>query len=110
LVRGLVAARNTQLVLQRGLYDHHCGFARWFVDWWLLEILSWCFSAACMIIIPAVLSRYNGSMVPDWPLAISIEAFVSTFSGFAKSALLLPVAEALRYLSDLLNLVIKFVY
>jgi hypothetical protein len=36
--------------------------------------------------------------MPKWKLGVSINAFVSIFSGFAKSALLLPTAEALGQL------------
>jgi hypothetical protein len=73
-------------------------YTRWFVDWWLMEILSWCFSAVCMVIIAIVLCKYDGKQVPDWRLGFSISAFVSILSGFAKSALLLPTAEALGQL------------
>lgn len=73
-------------------------FTRWFVDWWLLEILSWCFGVVCMIIITVVLSLYNGSELPKWHLSISLNAILTIFSGLAKSALLVPVAEALGQL------------
>ncbi|TID18948.1 putative mannosyl-oligosaccharide glucosidase [Venturia nashicola] len=73
-------------------------FTHWFVEWWLLEIVSWIFSAACMITIAAVLARYDGKPLPRWSMDLSINAFISIFSGFAKSALLLPTAEALGQL------------
>ncbi|KAE9978789.1 hypothetical protein EG328_001245 [Venturia inaequalis] len=73
-------------------------FTHWFIEWWLLEIVSWIFSAACMIVIAAVLARYDGKPLPRWSMNLSINAFISIFSGFAKSALLLPTAEALGQL------------
>jgi len=73
-------------------------FTRWFIDWWALEILSWGFSALCMAIIAIVLLKHDGKDLPSWRLGITINAFISIFSGFAKSALLLPTAEALGQL------------
>ncbi|QDS77460.1 hypothetical protein FKW77_006992 [Venturia effusa] len=73
-------------------------FTHWFIEWWLLEIVSWLFSAACMMVIAVVLSRYDGKPLPKWSIDISMNAFISIFSGFAKSALLLPTAEALGQL------------
>jgi hypothetical protein len=73
-------------------------FTRWFIEWWALEILSWFFSAICMMIIAIVLWKVDGKSIPDWKLGVSTNAFISIFSGFAKSALLLPTAEALGQL------------
>ena len=73
-------------------------FTRWFIEWWAMEILSWCFSAVCMMIIIIMLWKVDGEELPKWKLGISINAFISIFSGFAKSALLLPTAEALGQL------------
>lgn len=42
--------------------------------------------------------KYDGKPMPQWRLGVSINAFISIFSGFAKSALLLPTAEALGQL------------
>jgi hypothetical protein len=73
-------------------------FTHWFIEWWLLEIFSWIFSLICMLIIFIVLLKYDGKPMPQWKLGVSINAFISIFSGFAKSALLLPTAEALGQL------------
>lgn len=73
-------------------------FTRWFIEWWAMEIASWLFSAICMMIIIIVLWKVDGKEMPRWKLGISINAFISIFSGFAKSALLLPTAEALGQL------------
>jgi Protein of unknown function (DUF3176) len=71
---------------------------RWFVDWWLLEIISWIFSAICMAIILSVLLHYNGRPLPAWKLGLTLNSFISILSGFAKASLLLPTAEALGQL------------
>jgi hypothetical protein len=72
-------------------------FKRWFVDWWLTEIISWGFGVVCMIIIATVLSKYDGKQDPKWKTGITIGSFISIFSGLAKSALLLPTAEGKSY-------------
>ena len=51
-----------------------------------------------MAIIAIVLLKFDGKELPKWKLNITINAFISIFSGFAKSALLLPTAEALGQL------------
>jgi Protein of unknown function (DUF3176) len=68
-------------------------FTRWFLEWWMMEILSWLFGAVCLVIIATVLSKYDSKPDPRWKIGISIGSFISIFSGFAKSALLLPTAE-----------------
>lgn len=71
---------------------------KYFAEWWLLEILSWCFSAACMATIVIVLNCYDNKPIPQWPRYLTLNAFISVFSGFARAALLLPTAEALGQL------------
>jgi hypothetical protein len=72
-------------------------FTQWFIEWWMMEILSWVFGAVCMAIIAIVLSKYDGKQDPKWKIGLSISSFISIFSGFAKSALLLPTAEGKCY-------------
>lgn len=74
---------------------HRSWYTRWFLEWWMMEILSWFFGLVCMVIIVVVLSRYNGKPDPKWKIGLSIGSFISIFSGFAKSALLLPTAEGM---------------
>jgi hypothetical protein len=73
-------------------------FVKLVVEWWLTEIVSWCFSAMCMAAIVGVLSFYDGRELPQWKLGITLNGFISVFSGFAKAALLLPTTEALGQL------------
>jgi hypothetical protein len=71
---------------------------RWFVEWWLLEIISWVFSAIYMSIILSVLLHFNGRSLPEWKLGLTLNSFISILSGFAKASLLLPTAQALGQL------------
>lgn len=71
---------------------------RYFVEWWVLEIISWCFSAACMATVIGVLLSYQGRPIPNWPMGLTLNSFISVLSGFARSTLLLPTAEALGQL------------
>jgi hypothetical protein len=59
----------------------------------MMEILSWFFGLLCMAIIATLLAKYDGKPLTKWKLAVSVQSFISIFSGFAKSALLLPTAE-----------------
>jgi hypothetical protein len=86
----------------KGFYtkrDRYKGFyTRWFIDWWLFEIICWILSAVLMAVILAVLAHYNGKPIPHWTLGMTLNAFISVLSGFSRAALLLPVAEALGQL------------
>jgi hypothetical protein len=68
---------------------------RWVVEWWLLEIVSWICSAICMAAIIGVMFYYDGKELPEWSLGITLNGFITVFSNIAKSAMLLPTAEAL---------------
>ncbi|KAK0619445.1 hypothetical protein B0T14DRAFT_208645 [Immersiella caudata] len=65
---------------------------------WVLEVL-WCFvglgSAAVII---TVLAQYNDKKAPEWPLAVSLNAFLALLASLMKAALLIPVAEGLGQL------------
>lgn len=68
---------------------------------WLLETISWCISAVCMIAIVIVLMLLKDRPLKTWPLAtsgISLNTFVATLSRISSAALLLPVSEALGQL------------
>jgi hypothetical protein len=74
----------------------------------MLEILSWCFSAVCMAIIIGVLWQYNGQQDLTLPFGLTINGFISLFSGFARSSLLLTTAELigqLKWVSSVVFLV-----
>lgn len=73
-------------------------YTKWFIDWWLFEIICWLISAVLMAVILAVLAHYNGKPIPQWNVGMTLNAFISVLSGFSRAALLLPVAEALGQL------------
>jgi hypothetical protein len=65
---------------------------------WLLEIISWSLSAACMAGIIVVLVVYKDKNIPNWPLGLTLNAYISVLSKISTAALLLPVSEALGQL------------
>ncbi|KAF2690455.1 hypothetical protein K458DRAFT_413232 [Lentithecium fluviatile CBS 122367] len=65
---------------------------------WLLEIISWSLSAICMAGIVGVLIFYKNKRIPNWPLGLTLNAYISVLSKVASAALLLPVSEALGQL------------
>lgn len=65
---------------------------------WLIEIISWSLSAACMAGIIIMLARYQSRRIPKWPLGLTLNAYISVLSKVASAALLLPVSEALGQL------------
>ena len=73
-------------------------FTRWFIEWWMFEILAWVFSFFCIAAVVAVLFYFDGRELSEWPFSITLNAFIAIFAGFAKSALLVPTAEALGQL------------
>lgn len=65
---------------------------------WLIEIVSWLLSAACMSGIIVMLLVYKQKRIPTWPLGLTLNAYISVLAKVASAALLLPVSEALGQL------------
>jgi hypothetical protein len=69
---------------------------------WLLEIISWIFSLACMVAIVAVLASLQDQKLTKWWIAektgLTLNAYISVLSKMAGAALILPVSEALGQL------------
>jgi hypothetical protein len=65
---------------------------------WLLEIISWCLSAACMTAIIVVLFVLNHKPVPTWHMGLTVPALIAILSRVASAALVLPASEALGQL------------
>lgn len=65
---------------------------------WLLEIISWMISAACMGAIIIVLLKLKDKRIPPWPMGLTINTYVAILSKIAGAALILPVSEALGQL------------
>lgn len=76
----------------------HYLFTKFVIEWWLLELASWIFSAMSVITIIGVLWYYDGKALPQWGLGITLNSFISIFSNLARAALILPTAEALGQL------------
>lgn len=73
-------------------------FTTFVIEWWVQELISWGFSAVCMMTIVGVLWHYDNKTLPQWKLGITLNVFISTFSNLARASLLLPTAEALGQL------------
>jgi hypothetical protein len=71
---------------------------KFFVEWWMLEILSLCFSTVCMVAIICILIIHDGHSIPNLPRGVTINGLIAVFSNFAKSSLLLSTQEALGQL------------
>jgi hypothetical protein len=69
---------------------------------WLLEILSWLFSAICMGAVVGVLIYLRGEPLSKWTLEekthLTLNTYISILSKMAGAALILPVSEALGQL------------
>jgi hypothetical protein len=69
---------------------------------WLLELLSWLFSAVCMAAIIGVLIGLQDESLSKWVLAektgLTLNTYISILSKMAGAALILPVSEALGQL------------
>ncbi|KAF1936729.1 hypothetical protein EJ02DRAFT_506389 [Clathrospora elynae] len=69
---------------------------------WLLELVSWLFSAVCMAAIIGVLIKLKDEPLNKWTLAeqtgLTLNTYISILSKMAGAALILPVSEALGQL------------
>ncbi|KIW05149.1 uncharacterized protein PV09_03700 [Verruconis gallopava] len=67
-------------------------------EWWTIELASWALGAFCVVVIIFVLWHFDGRALPDLGFGLTINGFISIFSGIAQAALLFPTAEALGQL------------
>ncbi|KNG44807.1 hypothetical protein DDE82_001491 [Stemphylium lycopersici] len=69
---------------------------------WLMEIISWVFSALCMAAVIIVLIILKDEPLTKWSLAektgLTLNAYISVLSKMAGAALIIPVSEALGQL------------
>jgi hypothetical protein len=69
---------------------------------WLLELVSWLFSAVCMAAVVGVLVGLQDKPLSKWWLAektgLTLNTYISILSKMAGAALILPVSEALGQL------------
>ena len=66
--------------------------SRW-VDGWAAELMSCALSTIAMVFLVATLRYFDGRVITEMPLKISINTLVAILAGIIKSSLLLPVAE-----------------
>ncbi|KAF2731233.1 hypothetical protein EJ04DRAFT_526326 [Polyplosphaeria fusca] len=89
-------ASNLAQRIEQKLWNYSA--SRNVVKRWLLEIISWSLSAACMAGIMIVLFVYKDKRIPKWPLGLTLNAYISVLSKVASASLLLPVSEAIGQL------------
>lgn len=69
---------------------------------WLIELISWIFSALCMAAIVGVLIYLQDDRLSNWTLdkrtGLTLNAYISVLSKMAGASLILPVSEALGQL------------
>ncbi|KAF2119205.1 hypothetical protein BDV96DRAFT_472440, partial [Lophiotrema nucula] len=92
----LPAAANFIQRIEQKLWNYSA--SKNVVKRWLVEIISWSLSAACMGGIVAMLLVYKNDRVPRWPLGLTLNAYISVLAKVASASLLLPVSEALGQL------------
>jgi hypothetical protein len=92
----LGAASNFAQRIEQRLWKYSA--SRNVVKRWLLEIVSWLLSATCMAGILIMLFVYKDKRIPNWPLGLTLNAYISVLSKIASAGLLLPVSEALGQL------------
>jgi hypothetical protein len=94
------ASRNIAERIEKRLYQY--SISGNIVKRWLLEIVSWIFSALCMGAVVVVLIYFKDEPLSDWTLAdkthLTLNAYISILSKMAGAALVLPVSEAIGQL------------
>ncbi|KAI1492866.1 hypothetical protein F5X96DRAFT_319561 [Biscogniauxia mediterranea] len=66
--------------------------------WWLFEIAAWVASAIALVAIIITIALTDGKPLPQWPMHITLNSFVSFMSTIMKAALIIPVAEGISQL------------
>jgi hypothetical protein len=67
------------------------------VNWWAWEVSCWVVSALCMFAISVVLGFYDHKALPkEWPLGITINAYISVLSAVVKLALAVGLASSFQ--------------
>ncbi|KAI5928124.1 hypothetical protein F4810DRAFT_179976 [Camillea tinctor] len=66
--------------------------------WWLFEIAAWVASAIALVAIIITIALTDEKPLPQWPMHITLNSFVSFMSTIMKAALVIPVAEGISQL------------
>jgi hypothetical protein len=95
-----VPSQNIAERIEKRLYQYSISGS--ILKRWLLELVSWIFSAVCMAATIGVLIYLKDKPLAEWPLAdstgLTLNAYISVLSKMAGAALILPVSEALGQL------------
>lgn len=65
---------------------------------WIWELGSLLLSTLCVVAILILMLQFDGQPIPSWGYGITINGVISVLAVIAKSALILPVAEAISQL------------
>jgi hypothetical protein len=84
---GPPAAHKTSSLLQQ--------FRSWWNDGWVAEVMSCALSVVAMACLITTLRYFDGHVLTQMPLKISINTLVAIMAAVVKSSLLLPVAECI---------------
>jgi hypothetical protein len=97
-----VSARQSQDASSTGrtdkLFTNKTGRFLLGKDSWLGEIASLVFSAACVVVMVAVLINTQGMALTAWDLSIAPNTVISVLATVSKTSLLLPVTESISQL------------
>ncbi|KAI1076771.1 hypothetical protein F5B20DRAFT_572619 [Whalleya microplaca] len=66
--------------------------------WWLFEIIAWFISSLALAAIIVTIAITDEKPLPQWPMNITLNSFVSFMSTLMKAALLIPVTESISQL------------
>ncbi|KAI0832181.1 hypothetical protein F5Y06DRAFT_307492 [Hypoxylon sp. FL0890] len=66
--------------------------------WWLFEIIAWVVSAVALAVIIIIIAVTDEKPLPQWPMNITLNSFVSFMSTLMKAALIIPVTESISQL------------
>ncbi|KAI1413437.1 hypothetical protein F5Y13DRAFT_198748 [Hypoxylon sp. FL1857] len=66
--------------------------------WWLFEIIAWVVSAIALAVIIIIIAVTDEKPLPQWPMNITLNSFVSFMSTLMKAALIIPVTESISQL------------
>jgi hypothetical protein len=71
---------------------------RYFLEGWLLEIMSWAVSAMCMGALVIIFHLTDQQEIRTFKFGLTLNGLVTILSGISRSALLFPTFEALGQL------------
>ena len=67
----------------------------WYHDWWVWEIAAVVLSLGSTTAIIAILAKYNGKPLPNWPYKITLNSMLSVLSTISK--VLFPIIAVSQY-------------